>query len=267
MRSRRSAIVLIIGMMLSVMGCSGGSGASVPLVAPGASFAAASHNSAAASCSLLTQTEAETAFGQAFLAPNGNDGEPGRCEYFNSNGFGLQVEIAHGASITATFDADKAKAGAGAADLAGVGDKAFEALQGRRLIEFIKAEFPRDSLLRVADRPRHIPRAGQAGRQPGALTRSPSLPPADLTARARRHKVLNTCVRQPPKRYLRADDRPSLQETRWALARASFPGVLHAGLHPPQRADHRPVHASPGRIDAQDRASKGLEVQMQDCEE
>jgi ABC-type glycerol-3-phosphate transport system substrate-binding protein len=137
MRARQGSILLILAMLLPIAGCSGGAGSSAP-PATAAGSASASRNSAAKSCSLLTQTETETAFGQAFLAPNGTDGEPGHCEYFNANGFGLQVEIAHGPSIAATLDADKAKAGAGAADVAGVGEKAFEALQGRRLIEFMK---------------------------------------------------------------------------------------------------------------------------------
>ena len=137
-RTRQTA-VLIVGMLLLLAGCSSSPGASASAGAAAAG-SGGTRNSAAASCALLTLAEAETAFGQTFLAPNGTDGEPGHCEYFNQNGFGLQVEIAHGPSVAATLDADKAKAGAGAADLPGVGDKAFESLQGRRLIEFVKAD-------------------------------------------------------------------------------------------------------------------------------
>ena len=133
MRARQGSILLILAMLLPIAGCSGGAGSSAP-PATAAGSASASRNSAAKSCSLLTQTETETAFGQAIHAPNGRD----LPHLSRIDVFGLQVEIAHGPSIAATLDADKAKAGAGAADVAGVGEKAFEALQGRRLIEFMK---------------------------------------------------------------------------------------------------------------------------------
>ena len=133
---------LLIGLLILVAGCSASPGLrSVrPPDATVAGSAAPSLDPTAKACALLSLEEAQTAFGQTFNTPVGSDAEPGFCQYLNGAGFGLQIEVSRAPTIQADFDQDKADLGPNAKDLAGVGDKAFEYLQGRRQITFIKGD-------------------------------------------------------------------------------------------------------------------------------
>lgn len=122
-------------LLLAACSTTPGTGGSSPTVVVSVK---PSSNVGAQSCALLTQAETEAAFNQTFLPPSGTDGEPGHCQYFNSNGFGLQVDISRAPTVAADFDQARTDSGAGAKDVPGIGERAFEDLQGRRLLEFIK---------------------------------------------------------------------------------------------------------------------------------
>ena len=133
--------LLVVAVTALAAACSGGAPAEgsvrPPEITPAGSTGP-SLSADAAVCQLLTQEEAETAFGQTFNPGQGQDGEPSECEWFNGAGFGLSIEVSHAPTIQADYDKAKADFGAQAADLAGVGDQAFEYFQGRRQIMFIK---------------------------------------------------------------------------------------------------------------------------------
>ncbi len=98
------------------------------------------HNlvSTAAACSILTLAEAEAAFNQTFVIPVGSDGKISYCQYFNTNGFGLTIEVSRASTISDDYEKLKADLLNGGKDLSGVGDKAFEYMNARRQIVFIK---------------------------------------------------------------------------------------------------------------------------------
>ena len=132
--------LLVIALAALAAACSGGVPAS-SVRAPAATTegqAGPSLSADAAVCQLLSLEEAEAAFGQTFSPPEGQDGEPSECRYFNGAGFGLSIEVSRAPTIQEDYAKAKEGFGAQVADLPGVGDEAFEYFQGRRQIMFLK---------------------------------------------------------------------------------------------------------------------------------
>jgi hypothetical protein len=142
-RRRRLVPLLVLALAAVTAACSGGAPAERSPRQPAATAegpAGPSLSADAAVCTLLSLEEAEAAFNQTFNTPVGQDGEPSECEYFNDAGFGLSIEVSRAPSIQEDFAAAKEGFGDRAEDLAGVGDEAFEYLQGRRQIVFLKGD-------------------------------------------------------------------------------------------------------------------------------
>jgi hypothetical protein len=137
------ATLLVLALAAVAAACSGGAPAERSVRPPAATpegQVGPSLSADAAVCQLLTLEEAQTAFGQTFNEPQGQDGEPSECEYFNGAGFGLSIEVSRAPTIQEDYDKAKEGFGAQAEDLPGVGDQAFEYFQGRRQVMFIKGD-------------------------------------------------------------------------------------------------------------------------------
>lgn len=136
-RSPRAWAPIMVALVIGLAACSPTPGTGPIAIAPGAAVGVGL-DPAAPTCTLLTNEEAQEAFNQTFVTPVGGAGEPGFCQYFNSNGFGLQVEVSRAATALEDYTRDLEEAGAAATVLDDVGEQAFEKLQGRRFIEFTK---------------------------------------------------------------------------------------------------------------------------------